>query len=135
MAGENLIELSLNEAAVRHGDPTAAVYERLFSRSPEMRALFINDVTGAAKGEMLAVVFETLLDFAGAGAYAPNMIRAEIVNHENLGVPPAVFATFFSTVMETIRELAGEAWSPATQEAWDALLSQIDRVIGESVTA
>ena len=135
MAGENLIELSLNDAASRHGDPTAAVYQRLFSHSPEMQALFVNDVTGAAKGEMLAVVFETLLDFAGAGSYAPNMIRAEIVNHENLGVPPTVFATFFSTVMETIRELAGEAWSPSIQAAWDALLDQIDQVVGESVTA
>ncbi|KRB39899.1 MAG: globin [Pseudomonadota bacterium] len=125
----DLIAWSLAEVAERHGDPTEAVYRRLFSQSPEMAELFINDKTGAARGEMLSVVFETLLDFAGSSSYGGNMVRAEIVNHENLGVPPRVFATFFGTVMETVRELLGEAWTPKVQAAWDHMLANLDALI------
>ena len=124
-----LIAWSLARLAERHGDPTAAVYERLFAQSPEMAALFVGDRTGAARGEMLAVVFETLLDFAGPGSYAANMVRAEVVNHENLGVPPAVFATFFSTVMATVRELLGAEWGAEVQAEWDAMLVQLQGVV------
>lgn len=131
MSETNLVAASLEALAERDDDPTAAVYRRLFARSPEMEALFINDVRGAARGEMLSVVFETLLDLAQAGYYAPNMIRAEIVNHENLGVPPVVFASFFPVVMETVRETLGDAWTPDTQAAWDQLLGQLEGLVGE----
>lgn len=136
MAGAaDLIAWSLEEVAARHGDPAAAVYDRLFSQSPEIKELFVGDVSGAARGEMLAVAFETLLDFAGPGSYAANMIRAEIVNHENLGVPPRVFATFFAVVMEAMRELLAEAWTAPVQDAWDTMLADIGRVIEERVPA
>jgi hemoglobin-like flavoprotein len=125
----DLIAWSLAEVAERHGDPTQAVYARLFAQSPEMAELFVNDKTGAARGEMLSVVFETLLDFAGPASYGANMVRAEIVNHENLGVPPAVFATFFGTVMETVRELLGDAWRPEVQAAWDRMLADLNALI------
>lgn len=124
-----LIAWSLAQVAERHGDPTSAVYERLFAQSPEMAELFVGDRTGAARGEMLAVVFETLLDFAGPGSYAANMVRAEVVNHENLGVPPAVFVTFFSTVMAAVRDLLGPDWTPAVQAEWDGMLAQLRDVI------
>jgi hemoglobin-like flavoprotein len=125
----DLIAWSLAEVAERHGDPTQAVYARLFAQSPEMAELFVNDKTGAARGEMLSVAFETLLDFAGPASYGANMVRAEIVNHENLGVPPAVFATFFGTVMETVRELLGDAWRPEVQAAWDRMLADLNALI------
>lgn len=125
----NLIAWSLEEVAERHGDPTAAVYDRLFAQNPEMAELFIGDKTGAARGEMLAVVFQTLLDFSGDGAFGANMIRAEIVNHENLGVPPGVFATFFRTVMETLREMLGPDWTPQVAAAWNEMLGGLDAAI------
>lgn len=123
------VAASLAELAEREGDPTATVYQRLFARSPEMEALFINDVRGAARGEMLAVVFETLLDLESTGHYAPNMIRAEVVNHENIGVPPKVFASFFPVVMETVRDKLGDAWTAETQAAWDRLLGELDALV------
>ena len=131
MIETNPVADSLAALAERDDDPTAAVYRRLFARSPEMEALFVNDVRGAARGEMLSVVFETLLDLAGEGRYAPNMIRAEIVNHENLGVPPAVFTSFFPVVMETVREELGEAWTDEIQRAWDGLLERLDGLVRE----
>ena len=42
--------------------------------------------------------------FPGGGA---GFMRAEVVNHQNLGVPPALFIAFFGTVRDAFRELAG----------------------------
>jgi len=131
----NLIAWSLEEVAERHGDPTAAVYDRLFAKSPEMAELFIGDKTGAARGEMLAVVFQTLLDFSGEGAFGANMVRAEIINHEGLGVPPGVFTTFFATVMETLRGLLGDDWTPPVAAAWDDLLAGLETAIHSEAAA
>ncbi|UTP37895.1 globin [Phenylobacterium sp. LH3H17] len=131
----NLIAWSLEEVAERHGDPTQAVYDRLFAKSPEMAELFIGDKTGAARGEMLAVVFRTLLDFSSEGAFGANMVRAEIINHEGIGVPPKVFTTFFATVMETMRDLLGEDWTPPVAAAWDELLVGLDAAIHRETAA
>jgi hemoglobin-like flavoprotein len=130
----DVIIASLEALADQVGDPTALVYARLFEASPEMEALFVRDVDGAVRGQMLQQVFDILIDHVGRRYYSANLIRAEVINHENLGVPPAVFATFFRTVMETVRAGAGAQWTPETTRAWDALLADIDRVlVGHSV--
>lgn len=127
--GGDLIALSLELVAERHGDPAPQIYARLFAAFPETEELFVRDTTGAVRGEMLAVTFQCLLDVTGSGAYAANLIRAERVNHEGVGVPPAAFARFFPIVMETCRDLLGEAWTPRIDAAWAELLAELDAVI------
>jgi hypothetical protein len=78
---------------------------------PAMRELFVNDHAGAARGHMLQMVLETLTNMADGAAWPANMIRAERINHDQIGVPFDVFATFFAVVHETFREAAGEAWT------------------------
>lgn len=130
--GSDLIAQSLELVAERHGDPGPQIYARLFAAFPETEALFARDTTGAVRGEMLAVTFQCLLDLTGPGAYAANLIRAERVNHEGVGVPPAAFARFFPIVMETCRELLGEAWTPQIDAAWAELLAELDAVIASA---
>ena len=120
-----LVEASLEAVAEKVGDPAAQVYARLFAEFPETEALFVRDTNGAVRGEMLAVAFQCLLDMGGAGAYAANMIAAERVNHDGVGVPPAAFARFFPIVAETCRDLLGEAWTAETDAAWAELLGRL----------
>lgn len=119
------VAASLEAVAERAGDPTPQVYARLFAEYPEMEALFVRDTTGAVRGEMLAVAFACLLDLGGSGAYAANLIAAERVNHEGVGVPPEVFAQFFPIVMQTCRAVLGAAWTQELDAAWAAVLAQI----------
>src|SRR6185437_12316396 len=100
------IERSL-ELMAKRGDPTAAVYGRLFAEQPQMQALFWRDADGAIKGEMLSRVFEAILDFIGERRYADHMIGCEIVTHEGYDVPREVFATFFRVVAATARDELG----------------------------
>lgn len=120
----SLIERSL-EIAAAHGDVTARVYARLFVVHPEMEALFVRDTNGAVKGEMLARVFEMILDFIDRGAYGARMIQCEVITHEGYGVPPEIFSLFFTTLADTLQDLLGPDWDAATDEAWDAMITRM----------
>ncbi len=111
MNSGEIVAVSLDTLAERVGDPAPQVYVRLFAAHPEMDALFVRDTTSAVRSEMLAMAFECLLDIGGPGAYAANLIAAERVNHEGVGVPHEVFGRFFPIVAQTCRELLGEAWT------------------------
>jgi hypothetical protein len=48
-------------------------------------------------------------------------------------VPPRVFASFFGTVRATFRDILGEAWTPAYEDAWDRLLADLDALVADKV--
>lgn len=122
----NPIVNSLELVSERCGDLTPLVYERLFAAYPQMNALFWRDTTGAIKGEMLAKVFEIILDFVAENHFASNMIQCEVITHSGYDVPPDVFAVFFAIVARTIREQLGEDWTPEIDQAWNKLLRDLD---------
>ena len=115
---------SLELVADRCGDPAPLVYDRLFAQQPDMRDLFVGDHAGAARGHMLQMVLETLTNMADGAAWPANMIRAERINHDQLGVPDDVFVTFFAVVHETFRDAAGEAWTSEMEDAWTSVLAR-----------
>lgn len=123
---KRLIESSLERVGERTGDLTPLVYARLFSRHPEMKPLFWRDTTDAVKGEMLAKVFEIILDFIGDNLFAANMIQCEVITHAGYDVPPEVFRIFFGIVAEVVAEQLGEDWTPELAAAWKNLLDQLD---------
>lgn len=125
---EAVIAESLERLADKAGDPTDAVYARLFTLYPDMRDLFQRDLNGAVKGEMLNKLFECALDLSGPNAYAANFIACEVVNHEGVGVPRAVFPHFFEVAVETFRELMGADWTPAYDAAWRNLIGRVNTI-------
>jgi hemoglobin-like flavoprotein len=108
------------------GDPAPFVYARLFATHPETEALFARDVSGAIRGEMLAVALRCLLDLREGRQFGGNLIAAERVNHDGFGTPPEVFRQFFPLMVETFRELLGGDWTPAMEAAWTGLLAEIE---------
>lgn len=120
------IEKSLELVAERCPDLTPLVYARLFEQHPKMQALFWRDTTHAVKGEMLAKVFEIILDFIGENLYAAHMIQCEVVTHAGYDVPPDIFRVFFGIVADTIREQLGDGWTQEFDEAWTKLLRELD---------
>lgn len=93
-----------------------------------MEALFVRDVSGAVRGEMLAVTIQTLLDLAEDGPMGVHMIAAERVNHDSFGTPPEVFARFYPLLAETFREILGDDWTPEIDAAWTELLAKVEAV-------
>ena len=133
-----LIEQSLELAAERCGDLTPLVYARLFREQPQMEALFWRDRNGSIRGEMLARVFEAILDFVGERHYAHHLIQCEVVTHAGYDVPPDVFQTFFPVVAATLREVLADDWTSEIDLAWEGLLADLDFYVqhpDQSVTA
>ena len=113
------------------GDPTELVYARLFAEQPEMESLFVLDTAGSAKVHMLTEALDCVFDLLGPRAYAPVLIQSELTNHRNLGVPPRTFATFLRVVRDCFRDSLGSEWDGATDDAWEAMLHDIDAFIAE----
>jgi hemoglobin-like flavoprotein len=121
------IEQSFELAAVRAGDITPLVYERLFAKYPDMQPLFVRDTTSNVRGEMLTRAIEVIFDHIGPNAYAENFLRCEVVTHDGYGVPPDIFSKFFDVLAETLRDILGADWSPAMDQAWKTLLDDLAR--------
>lgn len=100
------------------GDPTARVYEALYAADPALAALFGNDESGAVRGHMLYEALEVARDLAGARAYGAHFLAAESVNHENLSVSRAAFATFYDAIIAAFAEILGPAWTTDFAAAW-----------------
>lgn len=122
----NIVAESLEKVAEAVGDPVPAVYGRLFEQYPEMKALFVLDTTGGARGHMLAEAIDCVLDFCDGNNYASNFIDAERMNHDGLGVPPDVFSSFLSIVVEAFREILGSGWTEDIDQAWSEVLTGLD---------
>lgn len=128
-AGAEHIIASLELAAERTGDLTAAVYARLFLDFPETEPLFIMDRDGAVRGNMLSHAFDTILDFIGERRYAHNFISSEIVTHLGYEVPPEAFASFFIVMRDELRAACGPFWSSEMEDAWRRLLIDLERYV------
>ena len=113
---EQLITQTFEIAADLCEDLTPLVYARLFRDQPEMEPLFWRDKNHQVKGEMLSRVISAILDFAGERLYAATMIQCEVITHEGYDVPPEVFAVFFGTVRDTLRDLLADDAAFAHQE-------------------
>lgn len=116
------------ERAAAGPDLTASVYQRLFAEHPAMEALFVRDTNGAVRGEMLAKVWEILLDVADRREWAARMIQYEVVTHEGYDVPREVFGVFFRVVMDCVRDALPD-WSGWDEAAFARLLAVIDRFV------
>jgi hemoglobin-like flavoprotein len=123
------IESSL-EAAAEAGDPVGPVYARLFAGRPELEGLFV--LGEQAKGHMLDEAFRLVLDLAGPRTYAPGFLKAEVVNHEQLGVEPDAFLTFLPLVRDVVAEMAGPAWTPAMADALAAALAEAEGLLART---
>ena len=55
--------------------------------------------------------FDTLFDYVGERRWAPAMLQCELINHQELGVEPAVFMQFFVVLRDVVRGELGEAWT------------------------
>lgn len=125
-ATPGLITWSLERASELRGDPTNAIYQRLFQQRPELEALFVLDRSGLIRGNMLAHIFEALIDIDGPRTYGLQFFRNERVTHEGgLGVSAADYDAFLAIVRDTIRDALANEWTPAIDAAWRSALNEI----------
>ena len=131
MPPTNLIEHSFELAAGRCEDLTPLVYRRLFREHPEAESMFRHEASDLVKGSMLALAIDAIMDFAGDRTGSFRMIDCEVQSHDAYGTPRELFGRFFGVIANTMREILGTDWSPEIEEAWQSLLTELDRVVAD----
>jgi hemoglobin-like flavoprotein len=128
-----VITNTLDRVVERVGDPTGLVFERLFAANPETEALFVCDSSGLVRGQMFQVTIESLLDFLGDQTYGAALIQIERINHQGLGVSPALFDSFYLTVMAVFKDVLDEDWTAEMETVWTRVVGNLtDRSVIES---
>lgn len=125
------VAASLEALAVRGVDPAAEIYARMFAAHPETAHLFARDSDGGIKGHMLYEAIEAALDIGGANGYGANLIGCEVINHQNLGVAPDVFVSFYATMRDVVGAALGADWTPDMDGAWRDLIARVDEITKE----
>ena len=113
---------TLEAVADRHGDPTKAIYARLFLAHPELEALFHMDRDGGVRASMVQQAIECILDYVGPRLTSVHIIAAARQHHDGYGVPAQRFDDFFVAMRDVFRDRLGADWTPAMEQEWAALL-------------
>lgn len=123
-----LILESLDRVAEITDDPSAQVYERLFTEYPEFKQLFRHESSGElARQNMFRVTVVALLEHLEGKHSSLTMVNSERINHFHLGVPNEKFNRYYEVVRDTFQDILGDDWTPQTQNAWD---DAIDGLVG-----
>ncbi len=112
-------------------EPAGEIYARMFSAYPATEKLFARDTDGGIKAHMLFEAIEAALDIESPHGYGANLIGCEVVNHQNLGVTPEVFVSFYAVMQEVTKAHCGEDWTQAMEAGWRDLIARVDAIVAE----
>lgn len=129
-----LISASLEAVTERCDDLVPPVFDAFFALHPEARALFGKN-TGSARlsmGRMLTEMIENVTEQAGGAAYLEYTLITSANDHKASGVHLPLYDDIFRCLTDTLKQLAGEAWTPETAAAWQR---QIDVILDHTRTA
>lgn len=120
--------------AQRGVDPATEIYARMFAAHPDTAHLFQRDADGGIKAHMLYEAIEAALDIENPHGYGANLIGCEVVNHQNLGVAPDVFVSFYATMRAVTKTQCGDDWTPSMEAGWADLIARVDAIVARRLT-
>ena len=129
-----LILQSLDRVSELVDDPSALVYEQLFTRYPEFKQLFRFEPNGEmARQNMFQVTVVALMEHLEGKHASVTMVTSERANHSHIGVDNASFDRYYEVVRDTFAQILGDEWMPETQDAWNQAISSLINATQESV--
>ena len=111
-----LVQQSWKKVVPIADQAAALFYERLFELDPTVKPLFRGDIKsqGRKLTSMINTAVVNLGDFAGIVPAVQDLGR----RHVRYGVRPAHYDTVGAALLWTLEKGLGEAFTPATREAW-----------------
>ena len=126
MSAEGSIDMSLNVPLLRKSfdlvverQPKLVTrfYEILFSRHPEARSLFGRRST-EAQAQMLQEALVAVMDHLEDASWLEQTLGALGRKHVDYGVTDEMYGWVGESLLATLEEVAGSAWTPELAEAW-----------------
>jgi len=123
------IRSSFQLLAPRGQDVVNDFYERLFRTAPSVRPLFPDDMSGQ-KGHLLAALGLVVKHADNLGALTEPLHEMG-ARHVGYGAQPAHYGVVRDTLLATLAQFAGGAWTPQLEADWTAALNAVAGVMLE----
>jgi hemoglobin-like flavoprotein/ferredoxin-NADP reductase len=111
-----LIEASLGVVAPVASQLVAYFYECLFAEQPRLRGLFPDDMTDQRERLLTAVL--ALVQDASDPDSLVERLKQLGRDHRKFGARPAHYASVGKALVAALSTFAGDAWTPAIEQAW-----------------
>jgi hemoglobin-like flavoprotein len=92
-------------------------YEILFERYPQTKAMF-SPGNRARQAEMLTGALVAVLDHLEDAPWLQDTLGALGAKHVDYGVTPEMYDWVGASLLATLAEVAGSAWTPELHAAW-----------------
>ena len=113
----SLLRSSFDLVISRQPQITPRFYEILFARYPQVRPLFGRNAQ-TAQQQMLQEALVAVMDHLEDASWLSQTLRAMGAKHLDYGVDDSMYAWVGDSLLATLAEAAGEAWTPELAQAW-----------------
>jgi NAD(P)H-flavin reductase len=129
---ELLAEIRSSFALIEPQAPQASAwfYEHFFAQNPRYRKLFTGDPV-AQQRRLFQAVSRIIADFDDLDDFLPYLHRLAL-RHRKFGLRPAHYQAFGESMLATVREFTGPAWTDLTRVAWEAGFGLVASVMLET---
>ncbi len=103
-------------------------YEELYRRAPAVKPLFNNTTPESQQTKLLAALKLVIENVRKPEALAP-ALTAMGERHQGYGVLADHYPIVASALIDTMKDMAGEAWTETIEAAWSQALSVIAKVM------
>jgi hemoglobin-like flavoprotein len=129
MTSSELINLSLEQVAEALGDPTAAVFARMYERYPALKHFRGED--SSWENYMMQEILSNILQYADEPETALVTIKDMTTHHQLIGVPLDVFKGMYSTLLDVLKPTFQGEQQAAMAAAWQQAIDAIHRVVDQ----
>ncbi len=123
-----LMEQSFALVAPQGADLAERFYDELFARYPAVAPLFANTDMVKQQRHLLQSLAMTIDNLRNPGLLEKNL-AALGARHRRYGVVPTHYFAVASTLLDVLREVAGDAWSPELEAAWSEGLRAVSETM------
>lgn len=106
-------------------------YDRLFRENPQVRPLFPDDMR-SQKGHLLTAL-ATIVQSLRTPEKLKSYLQDLGLRHISYGVKSQHYPIVGQTLLATLADVAGNAWTPQLEEAWSAAYDAIQSIIFETL--
>ena len=124
---------ALEICAERGVDIVPRVFHRFFERDEQARALMQHS-DSHMRGRMLEATLDLFLsaEHLGPGNYLDWELDNHLIAYR---ATPTMYQSFFDSMTEVVRELAGDSWTTRHEQAWRDRIAQIMAQVQRHPTA
>lgn len=129
--GRRRVEMLERSFARINRDPallTERFYARLFERYPAVKPLFAH-TSMRRQQQHLASALAMVIDHLRAPDQVTGALEALAARHVGYGVYPSHYQAVVTTMVDTLREVMGDEWTPELDDAWHDGMTAIAAVM------